>query len=189
MERCGWHSNDILMTEYHDKEWGVPLHDDIKLFEFIILDAFQAGLNWATILKKRENFRLAFDGFDPEKIVLYDKKKFEELMNDAGIIRNKMKIAATINNAKAYLEVKKEFGTFDKFIWQFTNHKTVINKWKTLEEVPPSSEISDQMSAELKKRGFSFVGTTICYAFMQAAGMVNDHLTACYRYKELKEMK
>ncbi|MGA2297315.1 MAG: DNA-3-methyladenine glycosylase I [FCB group bacterium] len=184
--RCGWTSQNPLMIEYHDKEWGVQLHDDRKLFEFIILDAFQAGLNWSIILGKRKNFEKAFDNFNPSKIAKYDEKKFNELMSDTGIIRNKLKISATIDNAKAFLKIHKEFGTFDKYIWQFTKGKMLVNKWKNLSEIPASTAISDEMSKDLKKRGFRFVGTTICYAFMQAAGMVNDHLITCFRHKEVQ---
>ena len=186
ISRCGWTSQNPLMIEYHDQEWGVPLHDDRKLFEFIILDAFQAGLNWSIILGKRKNFEKAFDGFNPVKIAKYDDKKFDELMANPGIIRNKLKISATIDNAKAFLKIQKEFGSFDKYIWQFTKGKMLVNKWKTLSEIPASSPESDEMSKDLKKRGFRFVGTTICYAFMQAAGMINDHLTTCFRHKEVK---
>ena len=183
---CEWTGSNPLMIEYHDKEWGVPLHDDKKLFEFIILDAFQAGLSWNTIINKRKNFRKAFDNFDAKKISKYNEKKYESLMNDAGIIRNQLKIRATITNAKAFLEVQKEFGSFDKYIWQFTGGKTIVNKWKTLNELPAKTIESDAMSKDLQKRGFKFVGSTICYAFMQAAGMVNDHLVQCKRYKEVQ---
>ncbi|MCF8370735.1 MAG: DNA-3-methyladenine glycosylase I [Bacteroidales bacterium] len=183
--RCAWPSNNPLMIEYHDTEWGVPVHDDRKLFEFITLDAFQAGLSWSTILNKRENFREAFDNFEPEVIVEYSPDKIESLLNNAGIIRNKLKIHATIGNAKAFLEVQKEFGSFDNYIWQFTNYKTIQNKLKSLSDIPVSTKESDAMSKDLKKRGFKFVGTTICYAFMQAAGMVNDHTKDCFRNQEI----
>jgi DNA-3-methyladenine glycosylase I len=186
---CPWPANNPLMIEYHDKEWGEPLHDDNKIFEFMVLDAFQAGLSWNTIINKRKNFEKAFDNFDPVKIAKYKESKIQKLLNDAGIIRNKMKIRATVNNAKIFLKIQKEFGTFDKYIWQFTGGKTLHNKWKTTKEVPAYSKKSDAMSKDLKARGFSFVGTTICYAFMQAAGMVNDHMTSCFRYKELKKKK
>jgi DNA-3-methyladenine glycosylase I len=187
MERktCEWPSNNELMIKYHDEEWGVALHDDQKLFEFLVLDAFQAGLSWQTIINKRENFRKAFDNFDYKKIALYGQEKKDELLQDAGIIRNRLKIDATISNANIFLEVQKEFGSFDKYIWQFTNHITIINKCKSLNEIPVSTPESDAMSKDLKKRGFKFVGTTICYAFMQAAGMVNDHTIECFRYEEL----
>ena len=171
------------MIEYHDKEWGVPVHDDRKLFEFMTLDAFQAGLSWSTILNKRENFRRAFDNFDVNKIAKYDSKKVTKLLKDEGIVRNRLKIAATINNAVIFKNVQKEFGTFDKYIWQFVNGKPKINKCRTLRDIPVSSKDSDMMSKDLKQRGFKFVGTTICYAFMQAAGMVNDHMVDCFRYK------
>ncbi len=183
--RCDWTNNNPYNIEYHDKEWGLPLHNDQKLFEFLILDAFQAGLSWLTILKKRENFRKAFDNFDAKKIALYDDKKINELLNNAGIIRNKLKIHASVTNAKSFLEIQKEFGSFDKYIWQFTKHKTIVNKWKNWKEIPASTKESDAMSKDLKKRGFKFVGSTICYAFMQAAGMVNDHTVDCFRYKEV----
>jgi len=177
------------MIKYHDKEWGVPLHTDRKLFEFIILDAFQAGLSWNTIINKRKNFRKAFDNFDPKKISKYNETKIRELLEDAGIIRNKMKINATVKNAKAFLEIQKEFGSFDKYIWQFTGGITIDNKLKDIKKIPVKTKESDAMSKDLIERGFSFVGSTICYAFMQAAGIVNDHLTYCFRYKEVKKLK
>ena len=182
--RCSW-AKKPLDIEYHDKEWGVPVHDDKKLFEFLILDAFQAGLSWNTILKKRENFRKAFDNFDYKKIAKYDQSKIDELLKDEGIIRNKLKINATIKNAKAFIKVQEEFGSFDKYIWSFTGGKTIINSWKELKEIPATSNESDAMSKDLKKRDFTFVGSTICYAFMQAAGMINDHEINCFRYKNL----
>jgi DNA-3-methyladenine glycosylase I len=182
LKSCDWPSGDSLMIKYHDEEWGVPLHDDLKLFEFLVLDAFQAGLSWKTILHKRENFRKAFHGFDPVKISAYDDSDFHRLMANEGIIRNKAKILGTIGNAKHFLEVQKEFGTFDRYIWQFTGGKTITNKWRTLKDLPASTPVSDAMSRDMKSRGFKFVGSTICYAFMQAAGMVNDHLTHCHRY-------
>lgn len=182
---CSWPSNDPLMQKYHDEEWGVPVHDDRKLFEFMVLDAFQAGLSWKTILNKRENFRKAFDNFDPVKIAGYDEAKYEALLLDAGIIRNRAKIRATISNAELFLKVQKEFGTFDKYIWSFTGGKPIVNRWKSLAEIPAKSEESDKMSKDLAKRGFKFVGSTICYAFMQAAGMVNDHIIDCFRYNDL----
>jgi len=183
--RCAWPANDQLMIEYHDKEWGVPVHDDRKLFEFMVLDAFQAGLSWSTILKKRENFRKAFDNFEPKIIAEYNQEKIDKLLQDAGIIRNKAKIHATVKNARAFLDIQKEYGTFDQYIWQFVGGKPIINKWKTMAEIPAKSPEAEAMSADLKKRGFSFVGPTICYAFMQAAGMVNDHEVGCFRYNEL----
>lgn len=176
---CSWHGGDLLMKEYHDTEWGVPLHDDKKLFEFMVLDAFQAGLSWKTILYKRENFRKAFDGFNVEKIAQYDESKIQELMQDASIIRNQAKIRSTVTNAQAFIKIQEEFGSFDKFIWQFTNYKTIENRYKTTAEIPAHSPESDAMSHALQKRGFKFVGSTICYAFMQAAGMINDHLVSC----------
>lgn len=185
MKRCAWPKDDSLMIAYHDTEWGVPLHDDDKLFEFMVLDAFQAGLSWQTILRKRENFRKAFAGFNAKKIVKFGEDKITELMNDAGIIRNNLKIRATITNAKLFLEIQKEFGSFDKYIWQFTGGKTIVNNLKTIKEIPAKTKESDDMSKDLQKRGFKFVGSTICYAFMQAAGMVHDHTTDCFRYKEL----
>lgn len=185
-QSCGWPAGDPLMVTYHDEEWGVPLHDDQKLFEFMVLDAFQAGLSWRTILHKRENFRKAFDGFNAEKIANYIDDDFNRLMNDSGIVRNRAKIMATIENAKVFLAVRDEFGTFDRYIWQFTGGKTIQNHWQDMKEIPASSSESDAMSADLKNRGFRFVGSTICYAFMQAAGMVNDHLTGCSRYLKVQ---
>jgi DNA-3-methyladenine glycosylase I len=173
------------MIEYHDTEWGVPVHDDRKLFEFMVLDAFQAGLSWSIVLKKRENFRKALSNFEYIKIAKYNQKKIDRLIADPGIIRNKLKIAATVTNAKAFLKIQKEFGSFDKYIWSFTCGKTLQNKWKTLAQIPVSTRESDAMSKDLKTRGFKFVGSTICYAFMQAAGMVNDHLVSCFRYKDV----
>ena len=187
--RCGWPGNDPLMIEYHDREWGVPVHDDRKWFEFIVLDTFQAGLSWRTILHKRENFRRAFDDFDYGKIALYDGGKIKDLLTDPGIIRNGMKINAAINNAVKYIEIREEFGSFDSYIWQFTAGATIINKWRSLADIPATSEESDEMSKELKKRGFKFVGSTTCYAFMQAGGMVNDHLVHCFRHSEVGRNK
>lgn len=187
MKTCPWPNNNPLMIEYHDKEWGVPVHDDRKHFEFMVLDAFQAGLSWAIVLKKREGFRKAFDNFEFEKITGYDESKILELLKDVNIIRNQQKIRATINNAQRFLEIQKEFGGFDKYIWQFTDFKTKINKCTSLEQLPVTSPESDAMSKDLKKRGFKFVGSTICYAYMQATGMVNDHLVSCFRYKEVLE--
>ena len=186
-DSCSWPKNDPLMMAYHHTEWGVPLHDDRKLFEFMVLDAFQAGLSWQIVLKKREGFRKAFDHFDFKKIAKYNEDKIQQLLKDEGIIRNQLKIRATVNNAQRFIEVQKEFGTFDKYIWQFTGNKTIHNKWKQLSEIPAKSPESDAMSKDLQKRGFKFVGSTICYAFMQAAGMVNDHMVNCIRYKELKK--
>ena len=179
---CEWPSKDPLMIKYHDEEWGTPLHDDRKIFEFMVLDSFQAGLSWKTILHKRENFREAFDDFDYRKVARYDQVKVDALLQNAGIIRNKSKINGTINNAKRFLEVQKEFGSFDAYIWQFTNWKTIHNNCNSLKDIPAQSEESGAMSRDLVRRGFKFVGSTICYAFMQAAGMVNDHLVTCFRY-------
>jgi DNA-3-methyladenine glycosylase I len=185
--RCPWPAGKPNDIAYHDEEWGVPVHDDRKLFEFLVLDAFQAGLSWSTILNKRENFRKAFDNFDADIIALYDEKKIEELLRNSGIIRNQLKIRSTITNAQHFLEVQKEFGSFDAYIWQFTGGKTLVNHWDRHDQVPASTRESDAMSKDLKKRGFKFVGTTICYAFMQGAGMVNDHLIYCYRYDEINQ--
>lgn len=183
--RCAWPAKDPLYVEYHDSEWGVPVYDDDKLFEFLILETFQAGLSWITVLRKRENFRKAFDKFDYNKIVNYDENKFEELLNNAGIIRNKLKIRATISNAQAFINIQKEFGSFSKYIWGFVNHKPINNKWKSMEEIPATTEISDKLSKDLKKREFKFVGSTVVYAHMQATGMVNDHVTGCFRHQEV----
>jgi len=189
VKRCAWANNDPQMIEYHDKEWGTPIHDDRILFEFLILEGAQAGLSWSTILRKRENFRNAFDNFDYNKIAKYNEQNVEKLMNNEGIIRNKRKIEAVIENAKALLKVQKEFGSFDKYIWKFVNYKTIDNKFKELSELPSKTEHSEQMSKDLKKRGFKFIGPTICYAFMQAVGMVNDHMIDCFRYKEINQIK
>ena len=185
-KRCSWPGSDDLMVAYHDIEWGVPLHDDRKLFECLILDAFQAGLSWRTILNKRENFRTAFDGFDAERIARYRKPKIERLLKDAWIVRNRMKVEATVANAKAFLKAQEEHGSFDSYIWQFVNGTPKQNRWRSLKQLPASTPESDRMSKDLKDRGFKFVGATICYAFMQAAGMVNDHLVTCFRYDQLK---
>ena len=182
--RCQWSSNDLSIA-YHDKEWGVPVHDDRTLFEFLTLEGAQAGLSWDTVLKKRERYRELFAGFDPKKVARYDRKKVRVLLKDPGIIRNRLKIESTISNAKAFLEVQKEFGTFDKYIWSFVNGKPIQNAWKTHAGLPASTQVSDAISKDLKNRGFRFVGSTICYAFMQAVGMVNDHATTCFRYRQL----
>ena len=187
LTRCEWPGNNELSINYHDKEWGVPLHDDNSLFEYLILDTFQAGLSWQTILNKRKNFQKAFHNFNAKKISKYSEKDKSRLLNDSGIIRNKLKINASIINAQKFLEVQKEFGSFDKYIWQFTNYKTIHNKFRTLSNLPSKTEESEKMSEDLKKRGFKFCGPTICYAFMQAAGMVNDHTTDCFRYKEVQQ--
>jgi len=180
--RCAWATNE-LSIRYHDEEWGVPLHDDRMLFEFLILEGAQAGLSWNTILNKRENYRRAFDGFDPKKIARYDRRKITKLLGDASIVRNKLKIAAAVENAKAFLRVQEEFGSFDKYIWQFVGGKPKVNKWRSLRQLPARTPESDAISKDLLRRGFKFVGSTICYAFMQAVGMVNDHSTDCFRYK------
>jgi DNA-3-methyladenine glycosylase I len=184
MIRCHWAQREPLIT-YHDQEWGVPLHDDRALFEFLVLEGAQAGLSWETILKKRENFREAFNQFDPATVAAYDQSKVAELLANAGIIRNRLKISAAIQNAKSLLAVQKEFGSFDKYLWQFVGGKPRRNEWHQPKEVPASTPESDSLSKDLKKRGFKFVGSTICYAFMQAVGMVNDHATDCFRYKEI----
>jgi len=181
--RCQWAGNDPLYQKYHDEEWGVPLHDDRRLFEMLILEGAQAGLSWITILRKRENYRKAFSNFDPAKIAKYDSKKIEQLLMDPGIVRNRLKIQSAVLNAKLFLEVKGEFGSFDKYIWKFVDGKPVKNHWKSLKEIPPRTEESDAMSKDLKKKGFKFVGSTICYAFMQAVGMVNDHTVDCFKYR------
>jgi DNA-3-methyladenine glycosylase I len=185
MQRCGWAASNPDYFDYHDHEWGVPVHDDRKHFEFILLDGFQAGLSWLTILRKRENFRLAFDHFDYEKIAGYDEDKIAELLQDSGIIRNKLKINATVKNARAFIRVREEFGSFDKYVWAFTDGKTIINQFRSLSEIPAKTELSDRISKDLKKRGFSFVGSTIIYAYLQAAGIVNDHTTNCFRHAQL----
>jgi DNA-3-methyladenine glycosylase I len=184
-KRCEWGEGDPLYQNYHDEEWGIPIHDDRKLFEFLILEGMQAGLSWSTILKKRGNFMAAFDNFDPEKIASYDEKKVKQLLQNAGIIRNRSKIEASIQNAKAFLKVRKEHGSFDTFLWQFIGGKPKKNAWKKLRDIPGTTQESDTMSKALKSRGFKFVGSTICYAFMQATGMVNDHMVYCFRYDEI----
>ncbi|WP_449622418.1 DNA-3-methyladenine glycosylase I [Robertmurraya sp. Marseille-Q9965] len=188
MKRCGWVNQDELYINYHDHEWGVPVYDDRLLFEYLNLEGAQAGLSWYTILKKRENYRKAFDGFIPEKIVLYDEKKIEELLKNEGIVRNKLKVNAVVTNAKAFLKVVEEFDSFSAYIWSFVDGKPIQNNFQELNEVPASTEISDKMSKDLKKRGFKFVGSTICYAFMQATGMVNDHITSCFCHDTVKKL-
>jgi DNA-3-methyladenine glycosylase I len=183
--RCGW-AGDELMIPYHDQEWGVPVHDDGRLFEFLILEGAQAGLSWRTVLNKRDNYRQALDGFDAARIARYDQRKVKQLLANPGIIRNRLKIASTIGNAKAFLDVQKEFGSFDRFIWQFVGGKQRVNSPKSMKDVPVSTAESDAMSKDLKRRGFNFVGSTICYAYMQAVGMVNDHIVDCFRYRALK---
>jgi DNA-3-methyladenine glycosylase I len=184
--RCPWPANDLAIL-YHDNEWGVPLHDDRRLFEFLILEGAQAGLSWDTILKKRENYRAAFDHFDPEKIARYDRRKLQSLLKNPGIIRNRLKIASAVQNAKAFLNIQKEFGSFDRYIWQFAEKGTRANRRRSFKQIPASTPQSDAMSKDLKKRGFNFVGSTICYAFMQAVGMVNDHLVNCFRFDQLNK--
>ncbi len=189
-KRCGWtvanwKKIDPLMVAYHDTEWGVPLHDDRKLFEFLVLEGAQAGLSWMTVLKKRENYRKAFEGFDPQKVARYNKAKIRKLLGDAGIIRNRLKIESAVVNAKAYLKVQEEFGSFAAYSWRFVDGVPIVNRWKTLKQMPATSPISDAFSKDLKQRGFRFVGPTIIYAHMQAVGMVNDHTTDCFRYREL----
>jgi DNA-3-methyladenine glycosylase I len=186
--RCGWSENTFEGYEkYHDEEWGVQVHDDRKHFEFLILEGAQAGLSWATIIKRREGYRQAFADFDPEKVAKYSQKKIESLLQDVGIIRNRLKVQSAVTNAQKYLEVQQEFGSFDKYIWQFVGGKPIVNKWQEMSEVPATSPESDALSKDLKKRGFKFVGSTIMYAHMQACGLVNDHATYCFRYNELTD--
>lgn len=187
--RCDWSTSDPLYIQYHDEEWGVPLHDERALFEFLTLEGAQAGLSWITILRKRENYRIAFDNFDPEKVARYGNKKFEKLMNDAGIVRNRQKIQAAIDNARAFLKVQDEFGSFDKYIWGFVDGKPLRNEWRTLRDIPAKTPLSETISKDLIKRSFRFVGPTIVYAHMQATGMVNDHLVGCFRYKKVSKPK
>ncbi len=182
--RCGWAKNDLAIR-YHDTEWGVPTRDDRKLFEFLILEGAQAGLSWDTVLRKRGNYRKAFDDFDAKKIACYDEKKIAELMQNQGIVRNRLKIASTVQNAKSYLKILDEFDSFDSYVWQFVGGKPIKNAWKNLREVPAKTSVSDALSKDLKKRDFNFVGSTIMYAFMQACGLVNDHLVSCFRYEEI----
>jgi DNA-3-methyladenine glycosylase I len=186
IKRCAWAGNDDLYQYYHDTEWGVPLHDDRSLFEFLLLEGAQAGLSWITILRKRENYRSAFDGFDPARIARYDEGKIASLMQNTGIVRNRLKVAAAVTNAQKFMDVQEEFGSFDAFIWRFVDGWPKQNKWQSLADIPASTPESNAMSKELKKRGFKFVGSTICYAHMQATGMVNDHTTNCFRHKELR---
>lgn len=185
MKRCAWAENGALETSYHDREWGVPVRDDDKLFEMLILEGAQAGLSWSTILKKRQNYQRAFDGFKAEIIARYDEARIGQLLNDNGIVRNRMKITAAITNARAFLEIRNEYASFSAYIWQFVNGQPIVNQWTSPKEVPVTSPASDTMSRDLKRRGFKFVGSTICYAFMQAVGMVNDHTTDCFRYREI----
>lgn len=186
LKRCGWPGiQDLVYREYHDREWGVPVHDDRVLFEFLALEGAQAGLSWGTILKKRDNFRHAFDGFDPSRVARYDKRKVARLLEDPGIVRNRLKIESVVRNARAFLEVQSEFGSFDSYIWRFVGGEPKVNRWRNLQEVPAATPESDAMSKDLMRRGFRFVGPTICYAHMQATGMVKDHVTKCFRFREL----
>jgi len=185
LKRCSWCTGSELYMEYHDKEWGVPVFDDRKHFEFLVLESAQAGLSWMTILKKRENYRKAYDGFDPEKVAKYGERKRAALLANQGIIRNRLKIDASINNAKHFLEIQKEFGSFSGYIWSFTRGRPIKGKWKNLEDIPARTELSDRVSADLKKRGFKFLGSIIIYSHLQATGIVNDHITSCFRYREL----
>lgn len=187
VKRCDWGAAPEIMVEYHDTEWGVPLYDDKKLFEFLVLEGMQAGLSWLTVLKKREAFRRAFDGFDPRLVARYGKVKVHSLLKDAGIIRNRLKIEAAINNAQRFLEVQEHYGSFAQFIWGVVGGRPVINRFRSMKELPPRTEISDRLSRLLKEQGFRFVGSTICYAHMQATGMVNDHAVDCFRYKEVQK--
>ena len=189
LKRCAWaQGSEPRMLKYHDVEWGVPVHNDRKLFEFLILEGAQAGLSWQTILNRRSNYRKAFDNFDTKKIAKYTKRDVKRLLSDAGIIRNRLKVEATIDNAKRFLKIKKQFGSFDKYIWQFVGGRSIKNRFRKLSELPAQTRESEAMSRDLKKRGFRFVGPTICYAFMQAVGMVNDHTTDCFRYQEINRM-
>ncbi|MCB2178798.1 DNA-3-methyladenine glycosylase I [bacterium] len=187
MARCDWAGEDPLYVAYHDEEWGVPVHDDQKLFEFLILEGAQAGLSWITVLRKRENYRLAFDQFDPQKVARYDDVKIAQLMENPGIIRNRLKIQSAVKNAQAFLRVQEEFGSFDHFIWDFVDGQPLVNHWTEMRQIPASTPLSEKVSKALKKRGFNFVGPTIIYAHMQATGMVNDHTVDCFRHKEVQE--
>lgn len=186
-QRCPWPGDDELMLRYHDSEWGTPVHDDPKHYEFLVLDGAQAGLSWRTILHKRENYRAAFAGFDPRKVARFDAARVERLLQDPGIVRNRLKVEAAVLSAKAFLRVQKEFGSFDAYVWSFTGGKTLPNRWESLREIPARTPESEAMSKDLVKRGFKFVGPTICYAYMQAAGMVNDHLVSCFRWREVQK--
>lgn len=187
--RCGWSTSDPLYEKYHDTEWGVPLRDDRKLFEFLILEGAQAGLSWVTILRKRENYRVAFSRFDPRKVARYDTEKIRRLLRNEGIIRNRLKIEATVRNARAFLAVQQEFGSFSGYVWRFVENAPIQNSWNSLKEIPASTPASIALSKDLKKRGFNFVGPTICYAFMQATGMVNDHIVGCFRHSEVRQSR
>lgn len=187
MKRCPWPGTDELYIKYHDEEWGVPVHDDIRHFEFLVLEAAQAGLSWITILKRRENYRKAYRGFDPRIVASFTDNDTERLLQDAGIIRNRLKIKSSIENARHFLEVRKEFGSFDNYLWGFVEGEPVINRWEEISQIPPKTELSDRISKDLKKRGFSFVGSTIIYAHLQAVGVVNDHIVSCFRFKEVQK--
>ncbi len=187
-KRCEWCGTDPLYVDYHDNDWGVPVHDDRLLFEMIVLEGAQAGLSWSTVLKKRESYRKAFDNFDPAKVTRYTDKRMARLLENPGIIRNRLKVASAVRNARAFLDVAEEFGTFDAYIWRFVDFKTIQNEWNHMRELPATTPESDAMSKDLKKRGFNFVGSTICYALMQSIGMVNDHVVDCFRYREVKRL-
>jgi len=186
MERCAWCGSDELNMKYHDEEWGVPVHDDKKHFEFLVLESAQAGLSWLTILRKRENYRKAYDDFDVIKVSNYDDIKYNDLLQNPGIVRNRLKITASINNAKHFRKIQEEFGSFDTYIWQFVKNRPIVNVWSSMSEIPAVSDLSDRVSSDLKSRGFKFLGTTIVYAHLQATGIVNDHITGCFRYNEVK---
>jgi DNA-3-methyladenine glycosylase I len=188
MKRCEWCGDSELYVKYHDTEWGVPVFDDRKQFEFLVLESAQAGLSWITILKKRENYRKAYDGFDPRKVARYGEKKKAELLADPGIVRNRLKIEASITNAQKFLEIQREFGSFSGYIWGFTGGKTITGKWKSLDELPARTELSDRLASDMKKRGFRFLGSVIMYAHLQATGLVNDHLVRCFRYREINSL-
>ena len=187
-QRCSWCGTDPLYVAYHDEEWGVPVHDDRRLFEMLILEGAQAGLSWRTILKKRQNYRAAFDGFEPQKVAAYKDADLERLLKDPGIVRNRLKVQSAVKNARGVLEIQEQFGSFDAFLWGYVDGQPIQNAWRQMREIPAKTELSDRLSKDLKKRGFSFVGSTICYAFMQAVGMVNDHVVDCFRYGEVRQM-
>ena len=187
--RCEWAGSDPLYIQYHDQEWGVPVHDDCTLFEFLVLEGAQAGLSWITILRRRENYRQAFDNFDPQKVARYNPAKIKRLLQDPGIIRNKLKVNSAVQNAQAFLRIQEEFGSFNQYIWEFVDHRPIINTWTQMNQIPASTPLSETISKDLKQRGFNFVGPTIVYAHMQAIGMVNDHVVSCFRYKQINEME
>ncbi|MEJ2512639.1 MAG: DNA-3-methyladenine glycosylase I [Anaerolineales bacterium] len=187
--RCEWAGSDPLYIQYHDQDWGVPVHDDRTLFEFLVLEGAQAGLSWITILRRRENYRQAFDNFDPQKVARYNPAKIERLLQDPGIIRNKLKVNSAVQNAQAFLRIQEEFGSFNQYIWEFVDHRPIINTWTQMNQIPASTPLSETISKDLKQRGFNFVGPTIVYAHMQATGMVNDHVVSCFRYKQINEME